>query len=185
MYRLLLTAAALLFVSPLPCSGTLQLLKYMMTKPAPPACAEALATNPPSYASFSVTDPAAYLWFYVTRANAGDVFATEYYTPSGALYAPTSGAFEPLDTGGNWCFLDRPFEIAGAAPATMTGTWTVVTRYNGGVLFTIKFDIAPPGQACRYSISPSTATVAAAGGSGSATLSTQSGCTWSASSSVA
>jgi hypothetical protein len=39
-----------------------------------------------------------------------------------------------------------------------------------------------PGTTCTYSLSPTSATVGSAGGSGSFTVTTQSGCTWSASS---
>lgn len=117
MSRLTLTALFLLILTPRLTQATPQAQYYMMTKPAPPtSCSAALASLPTAYTTFATTEKAAYLWFYVTGVNAGDVFATEYYTPAGQIYTYTSGSFDPLPTAGNWCLTDVPFEIAGFPP---------------------------------------------------------------------
>ncbi len=114
----------------------------MMTKPKPPAsCDAALASLPTPYASFSTTEPEAYLWFYATGVAAGDVFASEYYTPSGQYYAAVSGPWTPAETPGNWCFTDAAFRIAGNPPAGMPGAWTVKVSYNSAPFFTLTFTI--------------------------------------------
>ncbi len=151
-----------------------------MTKPVPPSCAQAIVNYPPAYTSFSTADSAAYLWFYITGASTGDVYATEYYTPSGQFYPDTSGAFDVLTQGGNWCFVDAPFNIAGYQPASLPGPWTVRGLANGVVIFTLQFTVAPATPTCTYTISPSSASVPAAGGAGTATVTAPSGCTWSA-----
>jgi hypothetical protein len=163
--------------------ATMQLVKYLMTKPAPPACATAVANYPAAYTTFSTTDTEAYLWFYVTGANTGDVFATEYYTPAGQYYQDASGPFNPLTSGGNWCFVDLPFQIAGYPPASLPGTWTVLGKYNGATIFTLQFTIGA-ASSCTYTLSPATASVAAGGGTGTASMAAGAGCTWTASSSV-
>ena len=163
--------------------ATMQLVKYLMTKPAPPACATAVANYPAAYTTFSTTDTEAYLWFYVTGANTGDVFATEYYTPAGQYYQDASGPFNPLTSGGNWCFVDLPFQIAGYPPASLPGTWTVLGKYNGATIFTLQFTIGA-ASSCTYTLSPATASVAAGGGTGTASMTAGAGCTWTASSSV-
>ncbi|MBS1856607.1 MAG: VWA domain-containing protein [Acidobacteria bacterium] len=183
MRKTVLVAAMLLLVAS-PCFGGLDLVKYMTTKPAPSMSSCPPNPYPTPVSSFATTDPAVYLWFQVSGARLNDVFSAEYYTPSGSLYAPSSGAWDPVDTPGDYCFADM-VPIAGAAPASLTGTWSVVVKYNAGVLFILKFDIGGATPACTYAISPATATVSASGGSGTASLTTQSGCTWSATSNAA
>jgi len=182
MRRLLMTLAIVAALAPQNAHATMQLVKYLMTKPAPPACATAVANYPTAYTTFSTTDPAAYLWFYVTGANAGDVFSTEYYTPGGQYYVDASGPFTPLSSAGNWCFVDLPFEIAGYIPASMPGIWTVLGKYNGTTIFTLQFTIV--AASCTYTLSPATASTAAGGGSGTASVTAGTGCAWTASSSV-
>src|SRR5213594_239806 len=121
-----------------------------MTKPAPPTdCSAGIANPPAAYSSFLSTDAAAYLWFYIIDMDAGEVVSTEYYTPSGQLYVPVSGAFEPLSHAGNWCFADVPLDIAGHPPSSLPGQWTVKVKDNGAVMFTLTFTISAsiPGSA--------------------------------------
>jgi all-beta uncharacterized protein/BACON domain-containing protein len=62
--------------------------------------------------------------------------------------------------------------------AANTGTLRTGTATIGGQTFTVNQAAAP----CTYSINPSSQSIGAAGGSGTAAVSTSSGCTWSASS---
>ena len=136
---------ALLSLSLFAASGlhaTMQVPYHLMTKPKPAEiCPTSSASYPPSYTTFSATDTEAYLWFFVMGANAGDVFSSEYYTPSGQFYPGPSGAFDPLDHAGDWCFLDPAFKIAGNPPALQPGGWTVKVKYNGAQIFIVTFTI--------------------------------------------
>src|ERR1035437_5527471 len=115
--------------------------QYMMTLAIPASCS---SSNPPTAASvFQPTDPQAYLWFFVINDVVGNVFSSEYDTPSGQFYSPLSGSWPAVSTAGNHCFSDNPFQIAGAAPATMPGVWTVKVRLNGQLAFTLSFTISP------------------------------------------
>ncbi len=128
--------------------GAAQLQTYLMTKPAPSATCTVLSTSPPpGYTSFSATETEAYLWFYVTGVSVGDVFASEYYNPSGTFYAPPSGAWNPASSAGNWCYTDSAFKIAGQVPATTPGLWTVKVKLNGALFFTLTFTITAAGAA--------------------------------------
>jgi uncharacterized protein (TIGR03437 family) len=144
-------------------SAAASLQKYMMLT-APPASCGAALTNPPApVTSFLTTDAQAYLWFYVTGVNAGDVASSEYYTPSGQLYGPASGSWDAVSQAGNYCFLDAPFTIAGAAPALLPGLWTIQGKLNGTLLFTLTFTIAPAESQGTTVTIPATANIFAAG----------------------
>ncbi len=182
--RKALQAAVILLLFVAPCFGTMSLVSYMTTKSAPSMSSCPPSPLPTAATSFSTSDQAVYMWFYVTGAKLGDILSSEYYTPSGSLYGPSSGAWDPVNPAGDYCFSDT-VHVAGASPASLPGTWSVIVKYNGGVLFTLKFDITSGTQTCTYAVSPATATAAASGGSGTASLTTQSGCTWSASSTAA
>ena len=136
---------ALLSLSLFAASGlhaTMQVPYHLMTKPKPAEiCPTSSASYPPGYTTFSTTDTEAYLWFFAMGANAGDVFSSEYYTPSGQFYPGPSGAFDPLDHAGDWCFLDPAFKIAGNPPALLPGVWTVKVKYNGAQVFSLSFTI--------------------------------------------
>src|SRR5205085_246315 len=79
-----------------PASATATL--FMMTRAKPSTCD--ISAPPPATSSFTPTDPQAYLWFYATNVAAGDVFASEYYTPSGAFYAAPSGPWDASTAAG-------------------------------------------------------------------------------------
>jgi hypothetical protein len=116
--------------------------KYMMLRTDPGDCNTAANSTLTPVTTFLTTDARAYLWFYVTGTQAGDVAATSYYSPNGQLYSQAGGPWQPLPSGGNTCFKEWNLQIAGAAPATMPGQWTVKATYNGAPLFTLTFTIA-------------------------------------------
>lgn len=141
MRRAILLFLLALLTIPLAYSTGPQVQYYVMTMPEPQSCGGASITPPPAYTTFQPTVSEAYLWFYITGMRVGDVVETAYYTPSGAYYSATSGAFPPIDQAGDYCFTDMPFEIAGAPPASMPGQWTVKAMLNGSTLFTLTFTI--------------------------------------------
>jgi uncharacterized protein (TIGR03437 family) len=120
-------------------ASAVKLERYMMLRVEPPRDCSTATLIPVS--TFVTTDANAYLWFSVSGANAGDVAASEYYSPDGRLYTPASGPWQPLGQPGDWCFVDAPFQIAGAPPASLPGLWTVRVTYNGTLLFTLTFTI--------------------------------------------
>ncbi len=129
-------------------------LKYaQMWATKPVACAQAIANVPAPVTTFQSTDPQAYLWFYVEGILAGDVVASEYYTPSGDYYAPASGPWLAVDESGDYCFTDVPMPIAGAAPATLPGVWKVRGSLNGQTLFELTFTIVAAGGGPQPAIS--------------------------------
>ena len=180
LLRPLPSLLTLLLLVPETASATAQVVKYLMTKPVPPSCAQAIVNYPPAYTSFSTADSAAYLWFYITGASRAMSTPPNTIRPPASSHPDTSGAFDVLTQGGNWCFVDAPFNIAGYQPASLPGPWTVRGLANGVVIFTLQFTVAPATPTCTYTISPSSASVPAAGGAGTATVTAPSGCTWSA-----
>jgi len=118
------------------------LQKYMMLRTDPGDCNTAVNSTLTPVTTFLTTDARAYLWFYITGTQAGDVAATSYYSPNGQLYSQAGGPWQPVPSGGNTCFKEWNLQIAGAAPATMPGQWTVQATYNGAPLFTLTFTIA-------------------------------------------
>jgi uncharacterized protein (TIGR03437 family) len=164
-------------------SGSEQVQLSLMTRAKPPTCD---ITAPPTAATvFYPTDAQAYLWFYVNNVAVGDVFSSEYYTPSGQFYGGPSGAWIASATSGSQCYTDAAFNIAGATPATTPGIWTVKVKLNGNLLFTLTFTISNPN--CTYSISGGSLPVSATAGNLtlSVTVASGSNCpSWSASSNV-
>ena len=147
------------WAGPSQASPTLQ--NYLMTRTDATTCTP---SNPPAaVTTFLTTDKEAYLWFYVTGANTGDVVSSEYYTPAGDLDGTEGGAWDPLATGGNYCFTDAAFTIAGAPPALLPGVWTVRVKYNGSLLFTLNFTIATSASTGTTLTIPATANIFAAG----------------------
>ena len=143
MKALKATVSTVLFLTTLAGVGSAyQLQRYMMLRTDPGDCDSAVDSTLTPVTTFLTTDAKAYLWFYVTGTNTGDVVVTDYYSPNGQLYAPASGPWQPLPSGGNTCFKEWSLQIAGATPATMLGQWTVKATYNGTPLFTLTFTIA-------------------------------------------
>lgn len=146
---------------------------------------------PPAVTTFAPTATAVYLVFVVSGHKAGDVGSVEYVAPGGGIYAPASGAWAPVtateETAARFCFYDDMFRIAGAAPANTPGLWTIRILYNGTLLTTLTFTIAASGggSTCTYSLAPASATIPASGGIAAVSLTTGSGCPWSAAPSVA
>lgn len=135
-----------LFLASLPSMQGAKLERVLLLKDSPPACQTAFSNPPQGYTTFQTTDQKAVLWFTISDAQVGDVAASEYYTPNGQYYGVTSGEWSPVRQGGNVCFEDVPFEIAGAFPAQNPGIWRVRIIYNNQILTEIQFTIQTPGS---------------------------------------
>jgi uncharacterized protein (TIGR03437 family) len=105
----------------------------------------AFANPPAGFTTFQTTDEGFVLWFAVRDARRGDIAASEYYTPAGQFYGATSGEWSPVQEGGNVCFEDTPFYIAGEAPSRLPGEWRIRVIYNNQILTEIRFTIQQAG----------------------------------------
>ncbi|MFN7932416.1 MAG: BACON domain-containing carbohydrate-binding protein [Bryobacteraceae bacterium] len=173
-------AFILLLSLPLPAAVTLQSAATMAVQPAD------CNNLPPAVTTFAPSATAVYLVFVVSGHKAGDVGSVEYITPGGSVYAPASGAWSPVtateETAARFCFYDDMFRVAGAAPASTPGQWTIRILYNRVLLTTLTFTITASGGGsnCTYTLAPASAAMPASGGVAAVSLSTGSGCTWTA-----
>jgi len=136
--------------------------------------------NPsPAVTSFLSTDATAWLYVSVGSAAAGDVLKVEWVRPDGQVQQTSQ--FNPSAQAGDYCY-DVHLSIAGTAAATALGTWTVRGLWNGSLLFTVTFTLVNP--ACTYSISPTSGTFGASGGSGVVSVTAGAGCSWTAASNI-
>jgi len=146
---------------------------FMTTSPQGSTCAA-----PPMVTSFPTTTATAYLWFLVTGADVGDVFSVVFNTPSGPNSVFTQ-TFPPLTQGGSFCST-AAIDIAGTLAASMPGNWQAVIYYQGNATATsVPFTIV---NTCMYQVTGAIATSPSASGvDGSFTVTTGSGCPWTAS----
>jgi len=175
--RIVIAFLSVLFLIPQGLWASANLVQLVLSKQAPDmnACAAGPATT-----SFSTTDTAAYVFFVITGVGLNDVVEADFYQPGPKLfgYTPWPAETDP----GDYCY-SYAFKIAGQTAASLPGTWRVDIGDAGKVLGSLGFTITT-AAACSYSLSSSSAPIAAGGGSGSFTVTTGSGCTVSASSDV-
>jgi len=115
----------------------------MMTRDNPATCDPNIP--PAGETNFLSTDMLATLWFSVANVQSGDNAASDFYTPSGQLYAAASANWGSLSTAASTCFWNARLRIAGNPPASTPGTWTARVTYNGQPLFTLPFNIGSTG----------------------------------------
>jgi uncharacterized protein (TIGR03437 family) len=175
--RIVIVLFSFLFLVPqgLWATGTLQ--QIVMTK-SQPSTSCPLATPPTAANNFSPADTTAYLWFYITGLTSADSISVNFYV-AGAEY--TTASFGPATTAGT-CYT-----VTMTLANLPTGNWVAYIVDNVGnnttQLGSVPFTITA-STTCSYSLSSSSASVAATAGSGSFTVTAGSGCAWSATSSV-
>ena len=98
-------------------------------------------TVPSSTRTFVRSDATATVWFSVNGANGGDVARVEYLAPDGGLFSNIY--WDPLDSGGNWCFWAWLDVASDARVQARVGKWTVNAYWNDFQVFTTDFTIAP------------------------------------------
>jgi len=84
-------------------------------------------------------DRQAFVWFLALHVRAGDQLRVEWLDPSGTV--STAADYGQLPTAGELC-LTAQLPIAGFAPASQPGNWTVRAVSNGTVAFSRTFTIA-------------------------------------------
>jgi murein DD-endopeptidase MepM/ murein hydrolase activator NlpD len=94
---------------------------------------------PSPVASFQSTSRQAFLWFVARQIRTGEQLRVEWLDPSGAV--STTANYADLPNAAEVCFTTR-LPIAGFAPASQPGKWTVRVVANNGILFKREFQIA-------------------------------------------
>jgi murein DD-endopeptidase MepM/ murein hydrolase activator NlpD len=95
---------------------------------------------PKAVSVFQPSDRQAFVWFIALQARPGDQLRVEWLDPTGAV--STTADYGDLPTSGELCFTAQ-LPIAGFAPASQPGNWTVRAVSNGTVAFSRAFTIAP------------------------------------------
>jgi hypothetical protein len=94
---------------------------------------------PKSVSVFQPVDRQAFVWFMALQVRSGDQLRVEWLDPTGAV--STTADYGQLPTAGELCFTAQ-LPIAGFAPASQPGNWTVRAVSNGTVAFSRSFTIA-------------------------------------------
>ena len=89
---------------------------------------------------FQPVDRQAFVWFMALQVRSGDQLRVEWLDPAGTV--ATTAEYGELPSAGELC-LTSQLPIAGAAPASQPGNWTVRAVANGSVAFSRTFTIAP------------------------------------------
>ena len=100
---------------------------------------EQSCTVPKQVELFQPTQRQAFLWFVARQVRTGDRLRVEWVDPSGAISA--AAEYGELPTTSELCFTTQ-LPIAGFAPASQPGRWTVRIIANGKPLLARAFQIA-------------------------------------------
>jgi murein DD-endopeptidase MepM/ murein hydrolase activator NlpD len=100
---------------------------------------EQSCTVPKGVAVFQPTQRQAFLWFVARQVRAGDQLRVEWIDPRGVV--STAAEYGELPTTPELCFTTQ-LPIAGFAPASQPGQWTVRVISGGKPLFSREFQIA-------------------------------------------
>jgi murein DD-endopeptidase MepM/ murein hydrolase activator NlpD len=100
---------------------------------------EQTCVAPKAVSVFQPVDRQAFVWFVALQVRAGDQLRVEWLDPSGVV--ATSAEYGELPAAGELCFTSQ-LPIAGFAPASQPGNWTVRGVANGAVAFSRAFTIA-------------------------------------------
>jgi murein DD-endopeptidase MepM/ murein hydrolase activator NlpD len=103
------------------------------------AVSEQACVAPKPVSVFQPVDRQAFVWFVALQIRAGDQLRVEWLDPSGAV--STMADYGALPNAGELCFATQ-LPIAGFAPASQPGNWTVRAVANGAVAFSRTFTIA-------------------------------------------
>jgi murein DD-endopeptidase MepM/ murein hydrolase activator NlpD len=101
---------------------------------------EQTCAEPQAVSVFQPVDRQVFVWFIALQVRPGDQLRVEWVDPTGAV--STTADYGELPTAGELCFTAQ-LPIAGFAPASQPGNWTVRAVSNGAVAFSRTFTIAP------------------------------------------
>jgi murein DD-endopeptidase MepM/ murein hydrolase activator NlpD len=100
---------------------------------------EQTCVAPKSVSVFQPVDRQAFVWFIALQVRTGDQLRVEWLDPGGAI--SIAADYRELPNAGEMCFTAQ-LPIAGSAPASEPGNWTVRAVSNGVVAFSRNFTIA-------------------------------------------
>jgi len=100
---------------------------------------ESSCSVPKSTTVFQSTHRQAFLWFAARQVRTGDHLRVEWVDPTGAT--STTAEYGELPNASELCFTTQ-LPIAGFAPASQPGVWTVRVFSNGKPLLSREFQIA-------------------------------------------
>ncbi len=100
---------------------------------------EQSCVEPKAVSVFQPVDRQAFVWFMALQVRVGDQLRVEWIDPTGAV--STTADYGELPSAGELC-LTTQLPIAGFAPASEPGNWTVRAVANGTVAFSRSFTIA-------------------------------------------
>jgi murein DD-endopeptidase MepM/ murein hydrolase activator NlpD len=100
---------------------------------------EQTCAAPKSVSVFQPVDRQAFVWFVALQVRPGDRLRVDWLDPSGAV--ATTADYGALPNAAELCFTAQ-LPIAGFAPASQPGAWTVRAVSNGAVAFSRTFTIA-------------------------------------------
>jgi murein DD-endopeptidase MepM/ murein hydrolase activator NlpD len=101
---------------------------------------EQTCVAPKAVSVFQPVDRQAFVWFIALQVRSGDQLRVEWLDPAGTVV--NAADYGELPTSGQLCFTSQ-LPIAGFAPASQPGNWTVRGVANGTVAFSRTFSIAP------------------------------------------
>jgi murein DD-endopeptidase MepM/ murein hydrolase activator NlpD len=99
---------------------------------------ERSCATPQAVSSFANTQRQVFFWFLLQQVRAGDQLKIEWQDPSGAI--ATSADYGELPNTSSVC-IPSQLPLAGFAPASQLGTWTVRALVNGQTLVEKRFQI--------------------------------------------
>jgi hypothetical protein len=99
---------------------------------------EESCVEPKAVSVFRPVDRQAFVWFVALRVRSGDQLRVEWVDPTGAV--STTADYGELPNASELCFTAQ-LPIAGFAPASQPGNWTVRAVSNGTVAFSRTFTI--------------------------------------------
>jgi murein DD-endopeptidase MepM/ murein hydrolase activator NlpD len=103
------------------------------------AVSDRFCTTPKPTAVFQPVDRQVFLWFVARQVRSGEQLRVEWLDPSGAI--STSADYPNLPSASELC-LTTQLPIAGFAPASQPGLWTVRVVAAGSILISRNFTIA-------------------------------------------
>ena len=136
----------LCFLSLAPLAGAITVKDSRITS----SVSEESCRVPKPVSSFQPTDRQAFLWFQARQIRAGDQLRVEWLDPSGAI--STTADYGELPGASELCFTSQ-LPIAGFAPASQPGEWSVRVLSGGRSLFTRGFSIVADSDSGGPSVS--------------------------------
>ena len=120
-------------------TGSAPTVRFAMTAATVGPITTVCPATPTSVSNFPVTATSVFLYFVLDGVQAGDVITASWFDPTSTAYAP-AGVMWNMSTAGSFCF-ETKLDIAGQAPASLPGNWSVQIAANQATLTSLPFAI--------------------------------------------